>query len=362
MAGNEPIQENDFNQEERSFSFINLLQDLWQRFLYALSRRKWLALAFALGALLGTGYAIIKKTTYTAKLVFVVEESKSSGGSIASALAGQFGFDVGSLTGGGSGVLAGDNVLELLKSRSLLKKALLTPALNNQESLADRYAQVYGLKEKWKSSKEVGTEIHFTPEKEITNRLTDSLLQTIIERLLEKEMTIVKTDKKLGFFQLQATTRDEWFSQQICERLLKVTTDFYINTKTRRLTANIERLQKRADSLGIVLDNKTYSTAAATQLLLDANPAYASPQVDAEISTRNKYLQGTVFAEIVKNLEISKTSLIQETPTVQVVDRPEMPLKKNENKWWMGMILGGLVAVVSLIGVITLFGENREKI
>jgi hypothetical protein len=118
-------------------------------------------------------------------------------------------------------------------------------------------------------------------------------------------------------------------------------------------------LQKLADSLGIVLDNKTYSTAAATQRLLDANPAYASPQVDAEISTRNKYLQSTVFAEIVKNLEISKTSLIQETPTVQVVDRPEMPLKKNENKWWMGMILGGLVAVIGLIGVITLFGEKR---
>jgi hypothetical protein len=39
-----------------------------------------------------------------------------------------------------------------------------------------------------------------------------------------------------------------------------------------------------------------------------------------------------------------------------------MPLKKNENKWWMGMILGGLVAVVGLIGVITLFGENRNKI
>jgi hypothetical protein len=67
-----------------------------------------------------------------------------------------------------------------------------------------------------------------------------------------------------------------------------------------------------------------------------------------------------VFAEIVKNLEISKTSLIQETPTVQVVDRPEMPLKKNENKWWMGMILGGLVAVIGLIGVITLFGEQRK--
>lgn len=360
MAGSAPIQETDFDQEERSFSFINLLQEIWQRFLYALSKKKWLSIAFVVGALLGTGYALIKKTTYTAKLIFVVEEAKSSGGSIASALAGQFGFDLGSLTGGGNGVLAGDNVLELLKSKSLLKKALLTPNQIQGETLADRYAGIYGLREKWKQNSKIGKEIFFTPGKEKNIRLQDSLFHVIIERLLEKEISIVKTDKKLGFFELEATTRDEWFSQQICERLLKVTTDFYIDTKTRRLTANIERLQKRADSLGIVLDNKTYSTAAATQRLLDANPAYASPQVDAEISTRNKYLQSTVFAEIVKNLEISKTSLIQETPTVQVVDRPEMPLKKNETKWWMGLILGGFVAVVSLIGVITLFGERKN--
>ncbi|MCE2971964.1 MAG: hypothetical protein LW852_00825, partial [Sediminibacterium sp.] len=143
-----------------------------------------------------------------------------------------------------------------------------------------------------------------------------------------------------------------------CERLLRVTTDFYVDTKTSRLKANIDRLQRRADSLGIVLDNKTYATAEATQRLLDANPAYASPQADAEISTRNKYLQSTVFAEIVKNLEISKTALIQETPTVQVVDRPEMPLKKNEWKWWQGLLLGGVIAVAGAIALFTFLGKS----
>ncbi|MEI8109552.1 MAG: hypothetical protein WCH59_01070 [Chitinophagia bacterium] len=358
MAGNSSIQDTDFNQEERNFSILDLLKDLWYKFLSSLRQTKWLFTFFVIGALLGVGYALIKKTTYTAKLVFIVEESKTSGGSIASALAGQFGLDLGSLTGG-NGVLAGDNVLELLKSRSLLKKALLTPAQNLQTSLADQYADVYGLRVKWKNNPEIGKEIYFSPGKEIETRLQDSLLQSIMERLLEKELSIVKSDKKLGFFQLQATTRNEWLSQQICIRLLKVATDFYIETKTRRLTANIARLQKRADSLGIVLDNKTYSTAEATQRLLDANPAYAAPQVDAEISTRNKYLQGTVFAEIVKNLEISKTTLIQETPTIQIVDQPEMPLKKNEVKWWMGLLLGGLIGMGGFVGGAMLLSQSK---
>ncbi|NDA63257.1 MAG: hypothetical protein EBX50_14630 [Chitinophagia bacterium] len=361
MAGNSSIQDTDFNYEERGFSFVDLLKELWYKFLYSLQQTKWLLAFFILGALIGVGYAIIKKTTYTARLVFVVEESKTSGGgSLASALAGQVGLDLGSLTGS-SGVLAGDNVLELLKSRSLLKKALLTPAQNPQISLADLYAEVYGLRVKWKNDASIGKDIYFTPGKEIETRLQDSLLHSMMERLLEKELSIVKSDKKLGFFQLQATTRNEWFSQQICIRLLKVATEFYIQTKTRRLTANIERLQKRADSLGVVLDNKTFSTAAATQRLLDANPAYAAPQVDAEISTRNKYLQGTVFAEIVKNLEISKTTLIQETPTVQIVDQPEMPLKKNEIKWWMGLLLGGLIGMGGFVGVAMLLGQSFKN-
>ncbi|MCA6494067.1 MAG: hypothetical protein IM564_02740 [Chitinophagaceae bacterium] len=356
MSDKNQLTTDPFNREESPFSFTDLVQDVLGRLRWALQQRNWLLLALVMGALAGTGYAWMKNTTYTARLTFVVEDAKSSGGSLISALAGQFGLDVGGMTGG-NGVLAGDNVLELLKSRSLLKKTLLTPADDGKMkmTLADRYVAVYGLQEKW-NDVTGGKKIVFSPGTE--DRLTDSLLQTIIKRLLEKELRIAKTDKKLGFFELEATTRDEYLSQQICERLLRVTTDFYVDTKTSRLKANIDRLQRRADSLGILLDNKTYATAEATQRLLDANPAYASPQVDAEISTRNKYLHSTVFAEIVKNLEISKTALLQETPTVQVVDRPEMPLKKNEWKWWQGLLLGGVIAVAGAIALFTFLGKS----
>ncbi|MCA6478078.1 MAG: hypothetical protein IM571_09010 [Chitinophagaceae bacterium] len=360
MSDKNQLTTDPFNREESPFSFTDLVQDVLGRLRWALQQRNWLLLALVMGALAGTGYAWMKNTTYTARLTFVVEDAKSSGGSLISALAGQFGLDVGGMTGG-NGVLAGDNVLELLKSRSLLKKTLLTSADDGKMkmTLADRYVAVYGLQEKW-NDVTGGKKIVFTPGTE--DRLTDSLLQTIIKRLLEKELRIAKTDKKLGFFELEATTRDEYLSQQICERLLRVTTDFYVDTKTSRLKANIDRLQRRADSLGIVLDNKTYATAEATQRLLDANPAYASPQVDAEISTRNKYLQSTVFAEIVKNLEISKTALIQETPTVQVVDRPEMPLKKNEWKWWQGLLLGGVIALAAMVGLMIVVGGRNSSV
>jgi uncharacterized protein involved in exopolysaccharide biosynthesis len=41
----------------------------------------------------------------------------------------------------------------------------------------------------------------------------------------------------------------------------------------------------------------------------------------------------TVYAEVVKNLELAKFTLSQETPVIQIVDESNLPLQKNkENK------------------------------
>jgi hypothetical protein len=247
---------------------------------------------------------------------------------------------------GGSGMLAGDNVLELLKSLSLVKKTLLTPYKDSSTySLADQYAEVYGWKESWKNSSKVGKDISFATNTKPFSRLEDSLLQKIIKKVTDDQLSISKPDKKLNFFEINFVNRDEKLSQLFAERLLKITTDFYIETKTRRLRGNIERLQQRSDSLGALLDKRTYSG------LIDINPAYTTTAVSAEISSRNKFIQGTIYGELVKNLEVSKTSLIQETPTVQVVDNPELPLKRNRLHWAIGMLVGGFLGV-SLSAVI----------
>ena len=335
--------------EEENFTFRKLIQKWFAGIRYALRFWRILLVSALIGGLLGLGYAWLSNKTFTARLTFVVEESKSGGGSIASALAGQFGFDVGSLTGT-SGILAGDNVLELLKSYSLMKKTLLTPYRDSSAvSLADQYAEVYGLKEKWRNSRKVGKQISFPVNQKQFSRVEDSLMHTIMEQIAEKELSITKPDKKLGFFELRATTRDERFSQLFCERLLKITTDFYIDTKTKRLSNNVYRLQRRADSLGNLLDRRTYSAAEADRLLLDANPAYSSPVVNAEINSRNKFIQSTVYGEIIKNLEVSKTALVQETPTVQIVDYPELPLKLNKVSWALSFLTGVLVALLICI-------------
>ncbi len=210
-----------------------------------------------------------------------------------------------------------------------------------------------GWKQKWLNKTKVGRLISFPIGSSKLGRTEDSLLQKIIGEIIKSNMQIVKPDKKLSFFELSITTRDERFSYLFSQRLLKATTDFYIDTKTKRLSTNVKRLQAKADSLAFSLNRKTYSAADRSKDLLDANPAYTNPEASAEISTRDKYMQATIYAEIVKNLEISKTALIQETPTIQIVDDPEIPLKDNSIHWWLAALLGAvLLAFITGVFVI----------
>jgi hypothetical protein len=49
-----------------------------------------------------------------------------------------------------------------------------------------------------------------------------------------------------------------------------------------------------------------------------------------------------------KNLEVSKAALIQETPTVQIVDKPAFPLERIETKWYEGILMGAILGLFAI--------------
>jgi len=339
-------QENPPYPYEPEFSIKKVLQDRVADIAYIFQFKKALALVLIVGCLAGALTAWLWTPSYTARLTFVVDDAKSSGSAGGlSALAGQFGFNLDGL-GGASGVLAGDNVEELIKSHKLIKATLLT-AYDSTQTLADRYAAVNKLDKKWLKYSPDGKITRFPLNGKNNTRLQDSLLHEMTTLILSGEFGIDKTDKKLGFFEVNATMKDEKLAQLFCTRMIKQSTDFFISTKTKRLRSNVERLQQRADSIGAILNHKTYDLSSANQTLLDVNPAYTRASANVDIKERDKIVLSTVFSETVKNLESSKTMLAQETPTVQIVDEPELPLKKNKLKYSIailsGLIISGLL-------------------
>jgi hypothetical protein len=312
---------------EPEFSLKKLLLDRISDIKYVLQFKKSMALVIVLAACAGAAFAWRWPVTYTARLTFVIDDAKSTGGGGLSSLASQF-------------VLAGDNVQELLKSQRLIKKTLLSPYHDRGDfSLADQYAKVYKLNEKWLRYSKNGKITTFPVNAKSYSRLQDSLLHEITALILGGQFGIAKTDKKLSFFEVNTTMKDEKLSQLFCTRMIKQGTDFFIQTKTGRLRNNVNRLQHRADSIGVILNRKTYAASSASQSLLDLNPAYTSANATSDIRERDKLVLSAIYTETVKNLEASKTMLAQETPTVQIIDEPEFPLKKNRMKYSATMLL-----------------------
>lgn len=337
------------SEEISILEIINLLSSIWK---YLLSKWKAIFLGAFCGGLVGLTISFLIPVNYVSKQIFVVEESKAASGGIA-ALAGQFGFDIGGMAGGG--LFSGDNILLFLKSEQLCKQTLLTPFDGKDSlSLADKYIDVYGLKEKWEKNEKIG-KINFSKYRAAElPRLEDSLLQFIIKKkILDGGLNVSKPDKKATFIEVSVSMRDELLSKLFSERLVAIATEQYIQSKTRVKLTNVLNLQRRADSLLQILNARTAGAAVIQQGLIDANPALRTAPVQAEISSRDKMIASTIFAEVVKNLEIAKTVLNQETPVIQMVDSSSLPLTIEKFGKLKGL-LAGLIAGFFLTTVLLL--------
>lgn len=324
----------------------------WWRYL----KTQWWKIAIVgfIGGVIGFVYASMQPVTYTAKTTFVVEEGKSGGsglGGLAS-LAGQFGVDVSG--GAGGGLLSGDNILLYFKSPSLAREVLLTQYdSSSNQSVADVYAAVYELKEGWEKNEKIG-KVSFLPMNTgaTYTRLQDSLLQKMIDGIIKTQFIVVKTDKKAGFIDVSATMQNEALAKIYCERIVQRAVDKYINIKTKRQKATVDKLQIRVDSIANLLRQKTVSGASlqTSSSTMDINPLYKTgTAVAVETTVRDKTMLATIFASVTQNLEMAKFTLSQETPVIQIVDAPVLPLNKEKMSRLKTAIMFSLGCVFILV-------------
>jgi len=329
---------------------------------FILGKWKIIGLVGFIGGICGFFYATSQKATYTAKITFVLEEGKGASpglGGLAS-LAGQFGVDVGASSGGG--LLSGDNILLYFKSPSLAREVLLSRFdSSTSTSIAEVYANEYELRKEWIEDKKIGN-IHFpTLNSNLPySRLQDSLLQTIINTILTEQFTVARTDKKAGFIDVSSTMQNELLAKIYCERIVQKVVERYINIKTQRQNATVQKLQLRVDSIASLLRQKTVSSASLqnSSSIMDINPLYRTgTSVAVESTLRDKTLLSTIFASVTQNLEMAKFTLSQETPVIQIVDSPILPLKKEKMSSLKTALLGFLFFAFTLI-----FGVIVKKI
>ena len=295
--------------------------------------RKWWILLLIV--CIGIGSAVIlyamQKPKYEAVSTFILEE-KSSGASGLAGLASQFGFDMGGLAGGG-GIFAGDNILDILKSKKIVYKVLLSGAdennTGNKTSLADLFLDFSGWKQPWSAHAELKhLNFHQPQEQEKLSQQQDSVLSLIHKHLSKNAISAERLNKKGSIIKVKVTSSNSLFSRLLTERLVDEATKLYLTIKTGTALANIAQMQRRSDSLLYALNRKSYSVAASQPL--DINPGIKAAVVPVEIATRDKTVLATLYAEVTKNLEANKLLLSQQTPVIQILDRPGLLLEDSQ--------------------------------
>jgi hypothetical protein len=322
----------------------DLMDELQSFFGYLLSKTKLLLLMIFLGLVIAFIYSLIQQPRFEAKASFILEEKSGGMAGGLSGLASQFGFDVGSLTGS-AGLFAGDNILDIIKSRTIIEKVLLTKVDSSKtakgESLADLFLQWSKLKNKW-AKKQGLNEVNFrNPGNGASNsRLQDSVLLVIFQKIIKKNLVVERLNKKGSIIEITTTAPNEVFSKLFTERLVLETIRMYVDIKTSVATRNISRLEKRSDSLMLLLNTKSYKSAAMQ--VLDANAAYKSTAVPVEVSQRDKSVTYALYSEVMKNLEASRMGLAGQTPVINMLDQARYPLEDQQFALWKLLLFGFL--------------------
>jgi uncharacterized protein involved in exopolysaccharide biosynthesis len=289
-----------------------------------LLKKKFMIIGFSfLFFMIGIFIAIFTETKYNAELTFVVEGE--GGGSLGamSGVASQFGFDIG---GSESTTFSENNILELLKSRGVIVSALMQNSkLNGKEDLLiEHYLELNKIKESWLQNEDFeGVSYHVN--KSIVH---DSISGAVWASIIENKLIVELESDDANIINLSYSSLDDEFAKSFVETLINEMSKMYISHQTAQANNTLDFLQNRADSVFSELELAEEDFARIkdiNQRIVKASGRLKELQLMRRVEVLN-----AMYLEIVKNLELSKLTLLNQTPIINIIDKPILPLEKDK--------------------------------
>lgn len=332
---------------DNQFTLKEVIQNLGEWLAFFVSKWKTILLTSVVGLLLGCLVSILKKPIFHAETSFVLEDGDGRGAGQMSGLASAVGINLGAL-GSTNGLFQGENILELYRSDRMLGEALLSP-FNENELLIDRYIVAQKLDKKWASKVDFKL-LDFSIPREEFSVTQDSVVMEVSKLIRENQLEITKPDRNLSIILVRISSKDQLFAKILNEKMVEKVNNFYLETKTKKTGENQSILQNRADSVRTILDRSLSALANESDRMPYPNPILSSATIESRKLQINVETNISIYNEIVKNLEIAKINHQNNTPLIQIIDYPRLPLKRSEIQLVKGMVLGAIIA-----GMLALF-------
>lgn len=336
------------SEEDKGLTFIDIVKIL-REFWIEIKRRRVIIIAIVLISGI-TGFAVSffsDAPQYIATTTLMLENNKGGGGG-ALEIASQLG-----LVGGGGGIaLSEDKLLDIIKSQAIIKIALFdkTKIDSSEDSFANHFIHLFGYRELWRKNDSL-RDFKFENAKDKLTIKENGVFKSFYGQIIT-DFLKVEESKKSGLVKITIQTPSQAFSKQFNQSLVSALITFYVDRKTEKGRKNVSIIQKRVDSIAGALRDAEYAYARwkdGSNQLVKAQGMISEIRLRRDVEVAN-----SIYVEGIKQLEISKFALLQETPVLQIIDAPSFPLSKtkktSKNRLIsIGFVIGVLLAIAYVI-------------
>lgn len=343
---------------EKEITLKELIQSVRKIWEYLLTKWMLIVIGGVVGVILGLSVSFVYSPKYKASLSILVDDGNSVGGLIG--LASSFG-----IAGGEQSLFSIPNIIQIFNSQTLVEEALLQPVKEkgyDNRTYADLYIKEYKLDKGWEDEP-ILKEIQFKIGEDRTGfgREKDSILGEVYKDIVEKRLSVSQPDKKNSFIHVGINTRNEVFSKNFAEDLAKVITRYYSVFKTKKAKSSVDVLQHQVDSVRHSLFLSIGGAASSLDQVFGLNPAMSVQKINSVKEQAQVQMNIAVLQELVKQLEIAKIDLLNNTPVIHVVDSSRYPLEKKEIGILLGIAGGGFMGCFFISAYLILKRKLNEE-
>jgi len=295
-------------------------------------------------SLIGFGFSKSQENQYTAVVSFIVDsQSKGPNLSSISGMANQFGIDLG---GNSSSSLSQQDVIELLKSRLIIEKTLNNRCEigNKSDLLLNHYIRINNL-------------ITDSSEINFSDNYKDSITTVVYSTINEEDINILFQNDEANILNLSFTSLNPEFAKHFSEIIIDEMTNDYKKNKTEKSRIILNKLEKRADSIYTQLTSAQENWAAAVK-----RDRYSFIKLDQMRYLGEMDVLGIVYKELRKNIEITNMTLLDETPLIQVIDKPVLPLENIKRATLFWIVIFSFLGVFTVVFIIILRKLVRDAL
>lgn len=288
---------------------------------------------------------------YSANLTFMLNED-DQGGAKVGGLAASFGL------GGGSGGYNLQKIHALLKTRTIIQKALFEKANinNNHDYFINHLIHEYDFHDNWKKNDALRGFLFQNAEIDSFSRVENRALKSIHNKIINENDGLLNTsiDNDTGIMTIRIISTNEETSIKFSEVLFNILGEYYTSNVIEKQLFNFEMTKQRSDSLKLVLDNLQLRLLRFkdTQRNLILKQSQAN---ELKLQREIQAISG-VYTESRKNQEIANFALQSKTPFIQPIDLPIPPLSPDKSLMTyvfsliQGVVLGLFLSILFIIG------------